>query len=86
MEELLAKIPYFEALIGQQQAENIQLRAENAEIRAQLVQNSTNSTRLPAADGIQKKTIKPPLYNSVINQADNPAFPVRCFALWSNLI
>ena len=61
MEKLLAKIPDLEALIGQLQAENRQLRAEIEELRARLAQNSTNSSRPPAADGLQKKTIKPAL-------------------------
>ena len=69
MEELLAKIPDLEALIGQLQAENRQLRAEIEELRARLAQNSTNSSKPPAADGLQKKTIKPALIKQVGKKA-----------------
>jgi transposase len=54
MEELLAKIHDLEQLIAQ-------LQAENAELKARLAQNSTNSSKPPASDGFQKKTIKPAL-------------------------
>lgn len=61
MDELIAKIRDLEALIGQLQAENQLLRAENADLKARLAQNSTNSSQPPAADGLQKKTIRPAL-------------------------
>ena len=90
MEELLAKIPDLEALIGQLQAENRQLRAEIEELRARLAQSSTNSSRPPAADGLQKKTIKPALIKQAgKNQADSPdspASPVKPFFSPSNPI
>ncbi len=59
MEELLAKIQSLEALISQLQAENKQLRAQNADLDARLPRNSTNSSKPPATDSLQKKPVKP---------------------------
>lgn len=64
-----------------------QLQTTIEELQARLAQNSTNSSRPPASDGLQKKTIKPALTKQVgKNQVDNPATPVRPFALSSNPI
>ena len=40
-------------------AENNDLKAENAELKARLAQNSTNSSRPPSSDGLQKKPAMP---------------------------
>ena len=55
-------------IIGTLQAENTalkvtvaQLQAMIEELQARLAQNSTNSSKPPASDGFQKKTIKPAL-------------------------
>lgn len=45
------------------QAEIQRLRAENEELKARLAQNSTNSHKPPAWDGLTKKAIKPAFTN-----------------------
>lgn len=55
-------IAQLRALIADLQQQNQQLRAENAELRARLAKNSTNSHKPPASDGLAKKpTIRPAL-------------------------
>lgn len=54
-------IAELKALIISLQAEIVRLRAENLDLKARLAQNSTNSHKPPASDGMAKKTIKPAL-------------------------
>ena len=62
MEDLSAIIVELRALIVSLQAEVQHLRMENAELKARLAQNSTNSHKPPASDGLAKKPlIKPGL-------------------------
>lgn len=55
-------IAQLKALIADLQQQNEQLRAENAELRARLIKNSTNSHKPPSSDGLAKKpAIQPAL-------------------------
>lgn len=49
--ELTSRLDATEKKINEQQAEIIQLRTENAELRARLGMNSSNSSQPPSADG-----------------------------------
>jgi transposase len=61
MEDQSVKIARLETLITQLRDEIQLLRTENEELKARLTQNSTNSNKPPASDGLHKKTIKPGL-------------------------
>lgn len=52
-------IAELKALIVSLQAEIQRLRVENEELKTRLAQNSTNSHKPPASDGLVKKAIKP---------------------------
>ena len=52
-------IAELKALIVSLQAEIQRLRVENEELKTRLAQNSTNSHKPPASDGLAKKAIKP---------------------------
>lgn len=59
-------IAQLKALIADQHTLIEQLRAENAELRARLTKNSTNSHKPPTSDGLSKKpTIQPALPKEV---------------------
>lgn len=78
MDELIARIGQLEQLVLQLQADNQQLRLENAELKARLAQNSTNSHQPPASDGPTKKTIKPALTKALgKKQGGQPGHPGR---------
>lgn len=56
---LLGKIANFEHRQTELEAENMSLKAENAELRNRLNQNSENSNKPPSSDGLTKKTSHP---------------------------
>ena len=55
-----SEIAELKVLILSLQAENQQLRAENADLKARLALNSTNSSKPPASDGLAKKPLIKP--------------------------
>lgn len=59
---LLAEVERLTARVNEPEAENAQLRTENADLRARLSQNSANSHKPPVSEGYQERPfIKPAL-------------------------
>ncbi|MFN3317058.1 MAG: DUF6444 domain-containing protein, partial [Raineya sp.] len=55
--EVLVKLSAQEEEINRLRKENAALKAENAELRRRLAQNSRNSHKPPSSDGYKKKKI-----------------------------
>ena len=61
MTDLPNDIESLKALIKRLLEENMQLKAENAELRRRLGMDSSNSHKPPSSDGYKKKAVKPGL-------------------------
>jgi transposase len=57
-EELAALVAVQTSVIDELRGEVAELRAENAELKRRLGMDSTNSSRPPSSDGLEKKTTR----------------------------